>query len=107
MRHLQFGARAALLKDQKRRDAAPRRLQIPLPICPQNPDKGGTPTVGPCVLQLYQIIVQLLRGPPLHVRLPGIGLPPLVTNQWLRCATTASAARSSEWTDARAMPNAQ
>ena len=56
MRHLQFRAlaaehreilapvklkRLARLEDQRHKSSAPRRLLLPLPICPPNPGKGG------------------------------------------------------------------
>ena len=36
----------------------------------------GNPTIGPSVTQLDQILMQLLRGPPLLARLPGLGRQP-------------------------------
>jgi hypothetical protein len=75
MCHLQLGAltaqhrkilapvkleRLARLKDQRHKGSAPRRLLLPLPICPPNPGKGGNPATRPGVSQLHQIIMQLL-----------------------------------------------
>ena len=91
MRHLQLGAlttqhrkvlapvkleRLARLKHQRHKGSAPRRLLLFLPICPPNPGKGGNTAVGPRVSQLHQIIMQLLRCPPLLARLPSLGLQP-------------------------------
>ena len=91
MRHLQLGAiaaqhrevfapvkleRLARLKDQRHKGSAPRRLLLLLPICPPHPRKSGNPTVGPGVAQLHQVIMQLLRCPPLLARLPRLGLQP-------------------------------
>ena len=91
MRHLQFGALAAQhrkifapvileclarLKDQRHKGSSPRRLLFALPIRPPYAGKGSNPAVGPGVAQRHQVIMQLLRGPPLLARLPGLGLQP-------------------------------
>ena len=91
MRHLQLGAlaaqhrkilapvkleRLASLKDQRHKGSVPRRLLLLLSIRPPYAGKGSNPAVGPGVAQLHQVIMQLLRGPPLLARLPGLGLQP-------------------------------
>ena len=91
MRHLQLGPLAAQngkvlapveleslarLKDQWHKCSAPRCLLLLLPICPPSPGKSCYTTVGTGVTQLHQILMQLLRRPPLLARLPGLGLQP-------------------------------
>jgi len=91
MRHLQLDALAAQyrevlapieleglarLQDQRHKGSTPRGLLLLLSICPPSPGKGSNPTVGPGLTRLHQILMQLLRCPPLFARLPGLGLQP-------------------------------